>query len=129
MVPAFYVTLMINKLLVSVLLFGCLTACASGPATGTDGFEIRRTGLDAGVEFWDKYFFEQDGSNPYSDETSRSPMSAPGGFYSHDSLHSFHEATYSHREHTAPLYERKASSELFKRWVLNYDNSPYGSAD
>ena len=127
MVPAFYVTLMINKLLISALLFGCLTACASGPATGTDGFEIRRTGLEACVEFWDKYFFEQDGSNPYSDETSRSPMSTPGGFYSDDS---FREATYSHREHTAPLYERKTSNEeLFERWVLNYGNSPYGRAD
>jgi len=126
MVPAFYVTLMINKLLVSVLLFGCLTACASGPATGADGFEIRRTGLDAAVGFWDKYFFEQDGSNPYPDETYRSPMSAPSSFYSGDS---FYELTYSHREFTAPLYEREASSELFKRWVLNYDNSPYGSAD
>ena len=116
---------MINKLLVSALLFCCLTACASGPATGTDGFEIRRTGIDAGVEFWDKYFFEQDGSSPYPDETSRSPLSAPS-FYS---AGSFHEATYSHREFTAPLYEKKTSEELFKKWVLNYDNSPYGNAD
>jgi hypothetical protein len=126
MVPAFCVTLMINKLLVSVLLFGCLTACASGPATGADGFEIRRTGLDAGAEFWDKYFFEQDGGNPYSDKAYKSPFSSPGAFGSNGS---FYEETHTHRERTAPIYEREASSELFKRWVLNYDNSPYGSAD
>jgi hypothetical protein len=117
---------MINKLLVSVLLLGSLSACTSGPATGSNGFEMRRTGLEAGVEFWDKYFFDQDVNNPYLDESSRSPFSAPGGFYSGDS---FREATYSHREHTAPLYEKKDPLELFNKWVLNYDNSPYGSAD
>ena len=117
---------MINKLLVSVLLFGSLAACTSGPATGANGFEMRRTGLEAGVEFWDKYFFEQDASNPYLGEASRSPFSAPSGFYGGDS---FYEATYSHREHTEPLYEKRAPIELFNKWVLNYDNSPYGSAD
>ena len=117
---------MINKLLVSVLLFGSLAACTSGPATGTDGFEMRRTGLEAGVEFWDKYFFDHDISNPYLDEASRSPFSNPGGFYSEDS---FYEATYSHREHTAPIYEKRSPIRLFSKWALNYDNSPYGSAD
>ena len=117
---------MINKLLISALLSGCLTACAAGPATGADGFEMRRTGLEAGTEFWDKYFFEQDAGNPYSNETSRSPMSVPSNFYSNGS---FYEATYSHRELTKPLYEKKDPSEFLKKWMLNYDDSPYGSTD
>jgi hypothetical protein len=117
---------MINKLLVAALLFGCLTACASGPATGADGFEMRRSGLEAGAEFWDKHFFEQNVGNPYSSETSRSPMSAPGNVYSNGS---FYEATYSHREFAAPLYDKKTPSEFLKKWVLNYDDSPYGSTD
>lgn len=117
---------MIKKLIVSVFLFSSLAACASGPATGTDGFEMRRTGLEAGGEFWGKYFFGQDVNNPYADATSNSPMSNPSAFRSDGS---FYEATYSHREETAPLYEKKPSSELFKTWVLNYNNTPYGKQD
>jgi hypothetical protein len=129
MTPTFYVTLMINKLLVSVLLFGSLTACASGPATGNEGFEMRRTGLAAGGEFLSKYFFNRDVSDPYASEASRSALSAPG-MANAKTQDSFYASTYSHREYTAPIYDSKARQYFFaNKWVLSYDNSPYGSAD
>jgi hypothetical protein len=129
MASTFYVTLMINKLLVSVLLFGSLTACASGPATGTDGFEMRRSGLAASGEFFGKHFFDQDISDPYPYEAYRSALSAPGMSNS-KSRDSFYAATYIHREKTPPLYESEARQYFFaNKWVLGYGNSPYGKAD
>lgn len=114
---------MMKKLITFVLLLTSLAACASGPATKDQGFVLRRTGLEAGTEFWGKYFLNVDNNNPYATIGDFSPMSSPNGICSEDS---FHDLTYSHREATAPLYDKKSSSELFKSWVLNYPDTPYG---
>jgi hypothetical protein len=112
-----------KKLIVSVFLLGFSVSCASGPATGTEGFEIRRTGLAASEEFWGKYFFQQDYLDPYINANNASQMASPTTF---DLEGSFHNQTYSHREMTVPLYPKESSADLLKRWVLNYNNSPYG---
>ncbi|MBC8368826.1 MAG: hypothetical protein H8E25_02405 [Planctomycetes bacterium] len=115
-----------NKLLVLVLLLASLASCASGPPTGADGFEIRHTGLNASLDFWNTHLFNVDNNNPYATAGDSSPMSSPGsGFFSD----SFYEMTYSHREQTEELYERRNPSASFKAWVLNNSNSPYGSND
>ncbi|MDP6963066.1 MAG: hypothetical protein QGF46_02755 [Planctomycetota bacterium] len=114
-----------KKLIPAFIILISSVSCASGPATGHEGFEIRRTGLSASGEFWGKYFFNQDDLDPYIAVGDSSRMSNPSSVFGAEG--SFRDQSYSHREFTAPLYEKESSYDLFKRWALGYDNSPYGA--